>query len=394
MKAFRPTLLLAHRWFGILAALWLFVAGLTGAIMVFTDEIDHALNPDLFRSSAGEPRSTDALVGAILAGKSRAYVSSIDLPDKPGDVAVAYVKHAGPETGGHDHGATMQVMVDPATATILGERQREDIDLSRRGIMDFIVKLHYSLHLGGVAKWLFGLVALAWAIDHVVAIGLSFPVARKWRECFGIRKKASGTKFVFDMHRAVGLWLAPVTFVLAISSVYLNWGKEFRAVVGTVSPIARIYDAAQPNLTTPDYAPAIGYRQAADIAMGSTGAVDPDGMSFNPAKGLYRVRFFDARDVDPTVGRRYVYVDSATGKVRADEHQASGSAGDLFLAWQFPLHSGKAFGWAGRILIMFAGLVVCLFVVTGLMLWAKKAGARQHSRQRQLSRLAPASPAE
>ena len=57
----RPILVVWHRWFGLLAGLWLFALGLTGSILVFHDEIDQALNHDLLRVA----RST----GAILADR-------------------------------------------------------------------------------------------------------------------------------------------------------------------------------------------------------------------------------------------------------------------------------------------------------------------------------------
>jgi uncharacterized iron-regulated membrane protein len=378
MKAWRPIMLLAHRWFGIIAAVWLFVAGLTGAIMVFTDEIDQTLNADLFAASPGPSQSTDALVGAILATHPGHYVSSIDLPNAEGEVAIAYYRHAGPAAAGHNHGASTQVLVDPPTAVVLGERQRGSIDFSRRGLMDFVTKLHYTLQLGDVAKWLFGLVAFTWMLDHLVSAALSFPTAAKFKQSFQIRRGVGGPKRVFDLHRAVGLWLFPITFALAVSSVYLNlnWGTDFRVLVGTFSPLSSTYDARQPAVTNPDYRPPVGFQRAIEAATSKTGAV-VDGVSFNPDKGLYRVRLFDERDVDPSVGRRYVYVDVNTGAIRADEHQLSGTSGDVVLGWQFPLHSGKAFGWTGRLVIFFTGLAICMFVVTGLLLWVRRAEARK-----------------
>ena len=48
----RPALLW-HRWFGLLGGVWLLVIALTGSVLVFHEEIDHALNPDWFTASAG-----------------------------------------------------------------------------------------------------------------------------------------------------------------------------------------------------------------------------------------------------------------------------------------------------------------------------------------------------
>jgi uncharacterized iron-regulated membrane protein len=72
-----------------------------------------------------------------------------------------------------------------------------------------------------------------------------------------------------------------------------------------------------------------------------------------------------------------MYVDASNGTVRHVCSRAAETAGDTFLAWQFPLHSGRAFGLTGRILICVTGLVVAMLSVTGLVIWLKKRRRRQ-----------------
>ncbi|MFZ2452500.1 MAG: PepSY-associated TM helix domain-containing protein [Methylovulum miyakonense] len=42
-----------------------------------------------------------------------------------------------------------------------------------------------------------------------------------------------------------------------------------------------------------------------------------------------------------------------------------------------PLHSGKAFGWTGRILVFLSGLACPLLFVTGFIRWQQKRRAKQ-----------------
>ena len=53
----------------------------------------------------------------------------------------------------------------------------------------------------------------------------------------------------------------------------------------------------------------------------------------------------------------------------ADPLRAPG--GDRFLAALFPLHSGEAFGTAGKVFISVLGLTPLAFFVTGLVVWLK-----------------------
>jgi uncharacterized iron-regulated membrane protein len=57
-----------------------------------------------------------------------------------------------------------------------------------------------------------------------------------------------------------------------------------------------------------------------------------------------------------------------------------GSAGDIFLQAQFPLHSGRIIGLPGRIRISLMGLAVATLSVTGLVIWWRKRQARAAKR--------------
>ncbi|HRB97292.1 MAG TPA: PepSY-associated TM helix domain-containing protein, partial [Nitrosomonas sp.] len=59
-----------------------------------------------------------------------------------------------------------------------------------------------------------------------------------------------------------------------------------------------------------------------------------------------------------------------------DRIPGSGSAGDIFLDAQFPLHSGRILGLPGRIMISILGLLVAMLSVTGIIIWQRKRWAR------------------
>ncbi|MGS0743339.1 PepSY domain-containing protein [Glaciimonas sp. GG7] len=58
----------------------------------------------------------------------------------------------------------------------------------------------------------------------------------------------------------------------------------------------------------------------------------------------------------------------------------AGSAGDIFMQAQFPLHSGRILGLTGRILISVMGAVVALLSATGLLIWLRKRRARMQQK--------------
>ena len=72
----------------------------------------------------------------------------------------------------------------------------------------------------------------------------------------------------------------------------------------------------------------------------------------------------------------------------------NGTAADIFVQAQFPLHSGRILGLPGRILISVMGLVVAALSVTGVVIWWRKRRARVRVRETAATRpggqLAPA----
>jgi uncharacterized iron-regulated membrane protein len=85
-------------------------------------------------------------------------------------------------------------------------------------------------------------------------------------------------------------------------------------------------------------------------------------------------------DVIHRRGQTRVYVDARQATVLAVWNPRQGSAGDRFMSWQNPLHSGHAFGAAGRAIVFLCGMAAVLLVVTGVPFWYERRRARVRRR--------------
>ncbi|HRO02400.1 MAG TPA: PepSY-associated TM helix domain-containing protein [Terricaulis sp.] len=164
--------------------------------------------------------------------------------------------------------------------------------------------------------------------------------------------------------------------MLAVSGVYFNWMDEFTHAVEIVSPVTPRYGDAVPARDTPLIDPPVSWGSAQSAALTATNDAALDMLFLRPRAGIYEARFYDRRDID-TYGRRLVSIDAETGAVLDDRHVATGSGGDVFIAWQYPLHSGKAFGWPGRLIVFAAGVATILLSWTGILIWLRKRRARR-----------------
>ena len=76
------------------------------------------------------------------------------------------------------------------------------------------------------------------------------------------------------------------------------------------------------------------------------------------------------------MGPALLYYDGGNGSLLGGQVPWQGTAADIFVQAQFPLHSGRILGLPGRILVSVMGLVVATLSVTGVVVWARKRRAR------------------
>jgi uncharacterized iron-regulated membrane protein len=70
--------------------------------------------------------------------------------------------------------------------------------------------------------------------------------------------------------------------------------------------------------------------------------------------------------------RTHLFIDQYTNRILTVYDPKRDGAGDTVLNWLVPLHDGKAFGMAGRVIVMVLGLVPSVMFVTGFMRWRQK----------------------
>lgn len=391
----RALLVVAHRYLGLMMALFLVIAALTGSIMAFDDEIDAWLNPQLLRvASRGAELSPQQLAQGIERQDPRLRVTYLQLPQTPGHSMRVSVRAANdPGTGRPYELGFNQLLVDPVAGAILGARQLGALRFDKAHFIPLIIQLHYSLLLpGSWGLWLFGVVALLWTVDCCIALCLTFPRGRpfmeKWKPAWQIKHK----RFNFDLHRAGGLWTWLVCLMLAVSSVSMNlYSEVFKPVVGWFSPITPTpFDARAPRSDPPP--PAYDYDRAYALARSAAAEKGIDkpigGLGYRRERGFY---FAIYRNTDGTTESGLsarLYFDDQTGAIIGERGTGKDSAGDVFAQIQYPLHSGRIAGVAGRTFICVIGLLVTALSITGLVIWWRKRRSRLLSRARQAADVA------
>jgi uncharacterized iron-regulated membrane protein len=144
-----------------------------------------------------------------------------------------------------------------------------------------------------------------------------------------------------------------------------------------VASIATVTPPARPR---PDVAAGpgpIGVATAAQAALDAFPAARVSRVGL-PAKPClpYEIRLRQPGEVRQGDGNTRVTVDAATGRILRVRDPLRAPVGDRFLDWQFPLHTGEAFGNTGRAIITVAGLAPAAFMLTGLAVWWRRKAGR------------------
>lgn len=399
----RHVALLVHRYVGLLMAVFLLVAGVTGTVLVFYEELDAAVSPELLRTPTPPP-GAEPLDPFVLHEKVRGQLpegqelESLILDVEPGKASSTWIEV--------EEGTWRQFFVDPFTGAVLGSRSWGDLSEGSKNLMPFLYRLHYSLALGDVGIVLFGVVALLWTIDCFVGAYLTLPGRtlpsrqgeragrspaawlRRWVPAWLVRTNKLFS-FVFTWHRASGLWVWALLLVFAWSGVGLNLQSVYQPVMGALFGMKEGVHEGLPELPEPYPEPGLTLREA--YAQGRRlMALEADRRGFDVKRELRLLHAADhgvfvysvesSLDISTKYPRTELYFDDQDGHLVGFEAATGISAGNTLSSWLINLHLAAVGGLWYRILVSVLGLGVAALTVTGVWIWWRKRAQRRRKR--------------
>jgi uncharacterized iron-regulated membrane protein len=404
-----------HRYAGLLIAAFLFVSGVTGAVISWDHELDDLLNPHLMEARAtGAPLQPLQLAKEIEARDPQVRVTYVPLAAEPGGSYVFGLEpRVNPANGELYEPGYNEVFIDPASGAELGRREWGGVwPITRENLVSFLYVLHYSLHMPEMwgidlwGLWLLGGIAIIWTLDCFVGFYLTLPARRaaraeeaatadpapngrswwqRWTPAWKVRWAGGSTKLNFDLHRAFSLWTWALLFIVAFTGFSLNLYSEiFYPIMSKVSQVTpSAFDSREPRDHHNPIEPRIGFAEVIERARAETqrrGWPEPVGSVYYSSEyGIYSASLYKPGDDHGAagVGPPELYFDSGDGAVLGDRQPWQGTAADIFVQAQFPLHSGRILGLPGRILISAMGVVVAMLSVTGVIIWLRKRRSSQ-----------------
>jgi uncharacterized iron-regulated membrane protein len=341
----RPLLVKLHLFGAALAGVFIVILGLTGSIMAFEEEIDHAAHPRLFNVA---PQGAPLSLAELTSRATAVY---------PGKPVVTYGIAVSPGLSWSVNVGGTIVFVNEYTGEILGTRTGPTW-------LGQIHQIHLRLLAGDTGKTIVSVAGVFMLLLSLSGIVLWWPIKR-----ITINRAAQGRRFWFDMHNAVGVCAFLFVFLMAVTGVVIGfdaWTTPLLYRVSGSQPV-RGASASTPvpgaRVLTPDEALAIARREL-------PGAVAA-GINVPGPKASYRVAFRYPEDRTPG-GRSRVYVNPYDGSVLQVESARTTAAGTRLVILNRAIHTGDLFGLPTKALMSLASLAVVVQALTGLMMWWRR----------------------
>lgn len=403
-----------HLYMALAAGLVFFVQCLTGTVLVFEEEITHAVHPERYSvavptsqprlplarlvSQFGQAYPNDKVLGfKVYADPARTveltYRDSKAKPGGPrgagaargemgrernGDTRSAGQNEGnraargregrgegGPGKGRPERGST--AYLNPYTGQVLGLQTEKQLPLFK-----FAEDLHRRLLAGEVGKALSGLSALFILVITATGIVLWWP--KTWALLAGrlrIKWGASGKRLTHDLHVVLGFYTSLFLFGIALTGVIMSYGWATKSLfaltnskptVGLPAPVSA--QPGSPRQVAYDAALRTGqatYRTAAFWRVGapkdSAAAITVSAPSTLPLRAL---------------GLDTLFVDRSTGAALGQHPYARQSAGAQLRRMTKPLHTGEIGGVWTKILALVVTLASLTFPVTGVLMWLNR----------------------
>ncbi|QNI36289.1 PepSY-associated TM helix domain-containing protein [Edaphobacter albus] len=363
----RRTLFQIHLWAGVLLSLYLIVIALTGAILVFEDELTSATLPAAFHPyDSAETAPVTKVVNDFRAKFPDAKIEYLALPTR----SVPAFQVRGVDAQKHE----FNVMGDPVTGIL---------EPASRNWLNVVHDLHIYLLLGeehGVQ--VNGIGAAILLLLAATGLALWWPGIRIWTRGLGVSFRHSWRRINYDAHSAIGFWTLALVTWWAFSGVYFAWYRQVGAAVNMVTPLKNMIPPALPEIASqPTGVPRATLVQLIEIAGKVSPAGHLAGLTNATLDGPTVMALMDRGKPGDFSHRDVITLDAASGRVLTIWHYGQNqSLGDWILWAMHPLHFGTLWGRPIKVLWCLFGVSLAVLSATGvLMYWNRYLSKRWHA---------------
>jgi uncharacterized iron-regulated membrane protein len=337
-----------HSILGLIAGVFLLVISLSGSILVFSEEIDHQLNPPLLKVEAQHTKvSLDSVYKRAQLIFPGQYIRFRHLPQQPDQSIELSIEH---------DDVWLFAYFNPYTCEYLGSRNANTY------FMGWLVGLHYSLLGGAFGQLVVGVLSIVLILSLITGIyvykkHIIDVLAFKVRVSFKNSRKAYSS-----LHRVVGVWSLVFNMLFAITGFwmlrYVFFPETYQATA-TVKKIAYPFSVSLDSLK-------LSIEKDKNFRVSSF---------FLPKAKNDNIIIYGSVSGQSEVYNEYansIEIDSKTGKEITRSLINEQSALGKWDLIAYSLHTGQYGNFLLKIIYCIAGLSPALLSISGFFIWLKR----------------------
>lgn len=349
------TVFTIHQWLGLYTGLILLILSITGAAIVFADELDSSINGTVMKVTPGDNRvPLDVIVADLKNRYPEAQIKKMQLQFE-------FPSHAVYAEMEKDANNKKQVFYNQYTGALLGERNKE------KSFVHILVALHTRLLAGKPGKLIVGLMGIGLFITTLTGIYFYrkslFSVFR-----IGIRWDKNVKTISSDTHKLLGVSALLFNLLFGFTGFYMHrhefFGKKEKDGMMAALPSKKF----QVQDITISLDELVGSHQ--HLAGFVPAVIDFP----KPKQAYYKLKGNTAESSRLTGGKHdteilLAYADLSPLQIITPQNTSTAKKFNTLMS---ELHYGRFGGLAIKILYTLMGLVTALLSITGFIIWYKK----------------------
>ncbi len=372
-----------HLWIGVGLAVLLVPISISGALLVWHDDIDAIISPHRYAVTGPEvaqpPSVYLAKAGEAVAGQpGDLRATGMRYPEEPGyPVRVVTRAHENAAPGTRPRFVT--VFLDPPTAKVL------DVMEFRTSFIGFLHIFHENLTIPEYSgRQIVGWAGVGMLILSLTGIWLWWP--RNGSLLRALRWTRS-PRFTFNLHNMLGFWIAIPLAVVSLTGIYLSFPQTARQAMSSIAPMnpqgprGFAGTVARQIVLTPERALELA-RQAAPDAKPAMLFLPVEARGERGAGPAWRVQMARSEYENVTV-----MVDDRAGQAALAPAPQSGDRAASWIRW---IHEGSHSGPVWAVIVFLTGVFPPIFAVTGIIMWLRRRAGRKQLEALRAPELRPA----
>jgi uncharacterized iron-regulated membrane protein len=356
-----------HRWIALALCILLVPIAISGALLVWHDELEAVLHPTRFTVSSHATIATSTYVAKAQAALPAGFTPmAVRFPAEDGRPITVLAR--GEQEGRRQ---LLTVYLDPPDGRVL------DVVNFRSSFFGFLHRFHENLTIPEYSgRAIVGWAGVGMLILSLTGLWLWWP--RNCAFLLGLRWRRTGDTTIGNLHYLLGFWIALPLALVSLTGIYLSFPQTARSAMSAIAPMNpqtnRSIFAAQ---LAPDT------RLSADAALDAARSAKPDWRpstlflaTLPPERGArtdrnerqaatWRVQLRHPENSDIAT----VIVNDRDGTARSLPDPL---AGDRAARWIRFIHDGSRGGIVWQIVVFLTGVFPPIFAVTGLVMWLRR----------------------